>query len=211
MSEIKERVVLIIDDDKRELELLSESLNDAVKDKNLNVTIESYQIYADNRFDDEIDKLMEIIKDHTKSENIKRVVIVIDLNLMGDKIYTSFDKLLSDNKTGIMVKKYIENQLNNLLDSNEQMSKLKYLFISNYLKQDTEMGVTLSKMLSDEKESGVVKPGTSKTQGLLKNLVGDIKECKLQDEKLKRIIQDYYNARTTYYNFIGTILETALE
>lgn len=211
MSEIKNSVVLLIDDDDRELKLVSKSLNDAVHEKGFEVTIESYQIFADNSFDDKIDGLMEKIKAYTASEQIKRVVLAIDLHLMGTQSYTSFDKLLSDAETGLMVKKYIARELAQLSELKEQTGKVKYLFISNYLKAGTEIGVTLGKMLLDEKELGVAKPGkNTKTQELLINEGCDKKECKLQDEKLKNIIQGFYNVGTTYDNLIGTILEIAL-
>lgn len=213
MNEIKDSVVILIDDDREDLELARESLETAVKNGELGreISIETYQIFADNRFDEEIDKLMEKIREHIASEEVERVVIAIDLHLMGKQNYTSFDKLLGDAETGLMVKEYIAAELERSNDSRKQADKVKYLFISNYLKAATEIGVTLCKILDSENEAYVAKPGKEEeTRKFLKNEGCDIQKCELRDEKIKKIIQMFYNDGTTYSNFIGKILETAL-
>lgn len=205
------RKILLIDDKKVDLEIMQTAINNVLNDlneKKQEIVLIKQILIKNNENNiqkviDQLNGLMTTIK--TAIDEEQKLLIVIDLNLVGEEVYND-EQLKVDSTSGIIVKRYIEAQLDN-----DQMTRVKFLFISNYLRRESAIKTFLVEQLIEENIPWVVKPTKKLNNEFVKGEVhnDEKKVCPKQFEN-HDLIQKLYDLETTYGDFLGTILEKAM-
>lgn len=195
--------ILLIDNSNDQLELMKEALKEEINYVKANNEVEVCEFYiccADGvlttkKLDELMSKIISAIED--------KLVIVIDLNLVCDEEVPN-DKLFEYLTSGIQLKEYIEERLN----ENKNKNNIKFIFVSRFFDKDGNIKNDLVKLMDGN--DYVLKPPVSiHEKKYVKGLGADgpKKKCELYDKNWKDKIEEYYTKGTSYGNFIGTILE----
>lgn len=169
--------------------------------------INKFSIYPkdDSRESKECDlfnRFIKKIKNYISDDKLNKLIIIMDLNLKQKTEIRSAD--VGDNvKSGIWLAKQI-------IGNVESTDKIKFLFITRYAVDNVQ------NLLDEINKLGELckKPGLCvNKQGYYYKYSGDSEQMRyegndIDDNNKKIIINDLYEKKTRYYDFIGKVLES---